>query len=258
MRYVCILFLILFLWLLGSLGDITVEAQAIELDPNEVTVLKAMATKLNIQFWNFSLNPCSGQGDWNSSIKLKSIEKNLTCNCSINNISNYCHVTSIITAILIRNLNVSKLKTVNLTGPLPEELVNLTSLTEMLVFFVFHLIGLIIFDNNRSGQSCLNFFAQHNSEFSRNTFGGTIPLSWASLPLTILGLLGNRVAGPLPEEIGTISTLQELILSGNQFTGVLPDSLGDLTNLEDFRIDGNPISGRIPSFFANWTKMERL
>ncbi|KMZ75839.1 putative Protein kinase [Zostera marina] len=128
----------------------------------------------------------------------------------------------------------------------------------MLVFFVFHLIGLIIFDNNRSGQSCLNFFAQHNSEFSRNTFGGTIPLSGASIPLTILGLLGNRVAGPLPEEIGTISTLQELLLSGNQFTGVLPDSLGDLTNLEDFRIDGNPISGRIPSFFANWTKMERL
>ncbi|KMZ73976.1 putative Protein kinase [Zostera marina] len=233
---VCAIFLVLTLLLLASFGDITVEAQATELDPNEMTALRAMAKKLDIQFWNFSLNPCSGQGEWNST--KKPIEKILTCNCSINNISNYCHVTNI------------KLKTVNLTGPLPEELVNLTSLTEI--------------------------------DFSRNSFSGTIPLSWASLPLTILGLLGNRVTGPIPEEIGTISTLQQLILdsnlfngsvpsflgnlpslkrlllSGNQFTGVLPDSLGDLTNLEDFRIDGNAISGRIPVFFANWTKMERL
>lgn len=236
MMRVCVIFLVLTLWLLASFGDITVEAQTTELDPNEMTALRAMAKKLDIQFWNFSLNPCSGQGDWNSIIK--PIEKILTCNCSINNISNYCHVTNI------------KLKTVNLTGPLPEELVNLTSLTEI--------------------------------DFSRNTFSGTIPLSWASLSLTILGLLGNRVTGPIPEEIGTISTLQELILesnsfngsvpsflgnlpnlrrlllSGNQFTGVLPDTLGDLKNLEDFRIDGNAISGRIPVFFANWTKMERL
>jgi len=184
MRRVYALFLVLSLWLFGSFGDITVEAQATKLDPNEVTVLEAIAKKLDIEFWNFSLDPCSGQGNWN--YRIGSIERNLTCNCSTT--TNYCHVTSI------------KLKALNLTGPLPEELVNLTSLNEI--------------------------------DFSRNTFNGTIPSTWATLPLTLLGLSGNRITGPIPEEIGRISTLQELILESNLFNGSVPSFLGNMLSLK--------------------------
>ncbi|KAH7651415.1 Non-specific serine/threonine protein kinase protein [Dioscorea alata] len=119
-------------------------------------------------------------------------------------------------------------------------------------------------------------------DLTRNYLNGTIPTAWASLPLIKLSLLGNRINGSIPEELGGITTLQELILednqmqgpipeslgnlinlerlllSGNNFSGQLPKSLGYLTNLTDFRIDGNPISGKIPAFTGNWKKLENL
>lgn len=143
-----------------------------------------------------------------------------------------------------------ELKRLNITGQLPEEFANLTYLSRI--------------------------------ELSRNYFNGSIPTRWAELPLTFLGLLGNLVGGTIPKEIGSISTLQELVLqdnkiggplprelgnlsglkrillSGNNFTGELPDTLGNLKNLTDFRIDGNTFSGRIPGFIGNWTKLTRL
>ncbi|PIA33878.1 hypothetical protein AQUCO_03900020v1 [Aquilegia coerulea] len=119
-------------------------------------------------------------------------------------------------------------------------------------------------------------------DLARNYFSGSIPREWASLPLVLLGLLGNRIGGTIPREIGSIRTLQELVLqdnnlggplprelgnlvnlrrillTGNNFTGVLPDTFGNLRNLADFRIDGNSFSGRIPDFIGNWTRMDRL
>ncbi|KAL8205436.1 hypothetical protein R6Q57_008987 [Mikania cordata] len=97
-----------------------------------------------------------------------------------------------------------------------------------------------------------------------------------------MSLLGNRISGPIPEEIGEISTLEELVLednllegplpqnlgrlsrlrrflaSANNFTGAIPESYGRLTNLQDFRIDGSSLSGRIPDFIGNWTNLTRL
>ncbi|PKI54258.1 hypothetical protein CRG98_025318, partial [Punica granatum] len=95
-------------------------------------------------------------------------------------------------------------------------------------------------------------------------------------------LLGNRISGTIPTEIGDIATLEELILednmlvgaldpnlgnlsrlrrlllSANNFTGTIPESFGNLKNLTDFRIDGSSLSGKIPEFIGNWTKLTRL
>ncbi|KAI7756964.1 hypothetical protein M8C21_033432 [Ambrosia artemisiifolia] len=143
-----------------------------------------------------------------------------------------------------------QLKGLNLAGVLPEEFVNLTFLTEI--------------------------------DLSVNYINGTIPSRFSELPLSILSLLGNRISGPIPEEIGDISTLEELVLednllggtlpqnlgrlsrlrrfiaSANNFTGTIPESYARLTNLEDFRIDGSSLSGRIPDFIGNWTNLTRL
>ncbi|XP_058100926.1 probable LRR receptor-like serine/threonine-protein kinase At1g53430 isoform X1 [Magnolia sinica] len=143
-----------------------------------------------------------------------------------------------------------ELKGQNLTGVLPEEFANLTFLT--------------------------------NLDLTRNYLNGSIPATWASLPLVNLSLLGNRISGRIPEELGNIKTLKKLVIENNEIEGPLPPKLGDLisleeffisanditgeipgnfinlTNLTDFRIDGNPISGKIPDFIRNWKQLDRL
>ncbi|XP_042513920.1 probable leucine-rich repeat receptor-like serine/threonine-protein kinase At3g14840 [Macadamia integrifolia] len=119
-------------------------------------------------------------------------------------------------------------------------------------------------------------------DLSRNYLNGTIPATWASLPLVNISLLGNRLSGPIPKELGNMATLRNLtleanqlsghlplelgklvdtekiLLSSNYFTGPLPETLANLTNLRDFRISGNNFTGKIPSFIKNWTKLEKL
>ncbi|XP_019443853.1 PREDICTED: probable LRR receptor-like serine/threonine-protein kinase At1g53440 [Lupinus angustifolius] len=144
----------------------------------------------------------------------------------------------------------SVLRGLNIAGDIPNEFGRLTHLTEL--------------------------------DLSRNYFSGSIPKSLGRLPLVTLELLGNRLSGPIPSEIGDITSLQFLILednqlggplppslgnltellllllSGNNFTGTMPEELGKLTNLTEFRIDGSSLSGKIPSFIGNWTHLMRL
>ncbi|XP_026458309.1 probable leucine-rich repeat receptor-like serine/threonine-protein kinase At3g14840 isoform X1 [Papaver somniferum] len=116
----------------------------------------------------------------------------------------------------------------------------------------------------------------------RNYLNGSIPKVWGSMKLVNISLFGNRLSGPIPEEIGNITTLKNLALEINQLSGHLPQKLGDivginrivlssnnftgevpptfykLTNLTDFRISDNQFTGKIPSFIKNWTNLERL
>ncbi|XP_042948291.1 probable LRR receptor-like serine/threonine-protein kinase At1g53430 isoform X2 [Carya illinoinensis] len=118
-------------------------------------------------------------------------------------------------------------------------------------------------------------------DLTRNYISGSIPTSFAQLPLVNLSLLGNRISevppkigdissleelvlednlleGPLPESLGNLSNLRRLLLSGNNFTGAIPETFGNLKNLSDFRIDGSRISGKIPDFVGNWINLTRL
>nr|POF18939.1 putative lrr receptor-like serine/threonine-protein kinase [Quercus suber] len=68
----------------------------------------------------------------------------------------------------------------------------------------------------------------------------------------------NRLSGKIPNGIGEIGSLEELVLNANNFTGTIPETFGKLTNLNDFRIDGTAISGKIPGFIGNWSRLDRL
>ncbi|GMN64450.1 hypothetical protein TIFTF001_033522 [Ficus carica] len=120
-----------------------------------------------------------------------------------------------------------------------------------------------------------------NSDLTRNYILGSIPPDLSRAPLRILSLLGNRLTGsipaeigeittltdlvlennfldgPLPPELGSLKNLQRLLLAANNFRGTIPETYGNLKNLTDL-IDGTRISGRIPSFIGNWTKLRRL
>ncbi|XP_050255981.1 probable LRR receptor-like serine/threonine-protein kinase At1g53430 isoform X2 [Quercus robur] len=143
-----------------------------------------------------------------------------------------------------------QLKRLNLSGVLPADFGNLTNLQELDLTF--------------------------------NYINGSIPSSFSRLPLVILSLSGNRLSGEipngigeigsleelvleanqldghLPENLGNLSNLKRLVLSANNFTGTIPETFGKLTNLTEFRIDGTAISGKIPGFIGNWRKLDRL
>ncbi|KAM0938346.1 putative protein kinase RLK-Pelle-DLSV family [Dioscorea sansibarensis] len=213
----------------------TVHCQTQTLPQSEVDALKKIGAKLGKR-WDFTVNPCSGTFGWVDSPSSNSaVKANVTCGACK---ANYCHVTSIV------------LKGLNLTGSLPDEFSNLTSL-------------------------------QVNKP-SWNYLNGTIPAAWASSPLTTLLLSGNRITGRIPDELGRITTLQNLSLVDNLIEGPLPESLGNLTNLQllyltsnavtgrlpeslgklknmmYFEIGGNPITGKIPGFIGNWTQLKDL
>ncbi|KAM0938344.1 putative non-specific serine/threonine protein kinase [Dioscorea sansibarensis] len=159
--------------------SVTVHCQAQELIPHEDRA------RLGKQ-WDFTVDPCSGTSGWvdPSNHSNLEVEANVTCGACK---AIYCHVTSIV------------LRGLNLTGSLPDEFSNLTSLQVI--------------------------------DLTMNYLNGTIPAVWASLPLTTLMLTGNRITGRIPDELGRITTLQYLSLASNLIEGPLPQSLGNLTNL---------------------------
>ncbi|PIA33867.1 hypothetical protein AQUCO_03900012v1 [Aquilegia coerulea] len=119
-------------------------------------------------------------------------------------------------------------------------------------------------------------------DLSRNILSGSIPSQWATLHLEDLSFMGNRLSGPFPKtllsittlrnlsiegnrftgvlplDLGKLISLEKLVISSNQFTGQLPRTLGNFVNLTDLRISDNNFSGRIPDFIGNWTNMEKL
>ncbi|XP_022735326.1 probable leucine-rich repeat receptor-like serine/threonine-protein kinase At3g14840 isoform X1 [Durio zibethinus] len=210
---------------------------AATLPNDEVEALKSISKKLGKRNWNFDVDPCSREPSWFEIENSKYYDNNVTCDCSFSN-NTICHVVNIL------------LKSQNLSGILPAELVRLPFLKEI--------------------------------DLTRNYLSGEIPSQWGSMQLINI-LLGNRLTGLIPKELANISTLTSLVLEENRLSGTLPPELGNLTNIErmhlssnnfsgelpetfarlttltEFRIDGNNFTGNIPYFiFQNWTKLEKL
>ncbi|KAM7500588.1 hypothetical protein LguiA_025002 [Lonicera macranthoides] len=144
----------------------------------------------------------------------------------------------------------SALKFLNLPGVLPPELVNLPYLREI--------------------------------DFAYNYLSGPIPLEWVSTQLNLISLLGNRISGEIPKELGNLTTLtyldleanqlmgnvppelgklinlRTLMLSSNKLIGTLPMTFAGLRNLTNFRINDNNFTGPIPDFIQNWKQLTRL
>ena len=66
---------------------------------------------------------------------------------------------------------------------------------------------------------------------SRSQINGQLPLTWNTPKLENLFLDGNNLIGFLPDDIGKITTLKQLMLQENQLTRNFPQSFGDLHQL---------------------------
>ncbi|MEM9835714.1 MAG: PKD domain-containing protein [Bacteroidota bacterium] len=58
-----------------------------------------------------------------------------------------------------------------------------------------------------------------------------------------INLSGNNLSGPLPAELGTLTSLTSLDLSNNALTGTLPPNFADLSGLTQFNVSNNALSG---------------
>ena len=182
-----------------------------------------------------------------------------------------------------------------LTGPIPPELARLTNLmwlslhTNQLagpipaVLGTMHLRYLNLSDNQLTGSipeelgelSSLAYLS-----LADNSLTGTIPLSLGQLPMdpslvngVLIGhgvyyglqsgllLSGNELSGPVPVELGNLTSAQILLLDRNRLTGPLPAELTGLTALSKFWFnDNNGLCAPADTGFLDWLRaiLDRL
>jgi len=144
----------------------------------------------------------------------------------------------------------------NLSGPLPEALMNLTGIDHMDLSL-----------NNFEGpipdflgdMTALTFLFLSENDFDE----GPIPASFANLTnLVELSLRSTSRTGPLPDYIGVkpgVTNLELIDFGSNMLTGPIPESYGNLEDLEYLLLNQNAdITGNIPDSFANLTSLKGL
>ncbi|CAM9160171.1 unnamed protein product, partial [Ectocarpus fasciculatus] len=73
-----------------------------------------------------------------------------------------------------------------------------------------------------------------------------------------LYLLFNKLKGPIPEALGALKELTNLILEHNKLTGSIPTSLRSLTKLELLGLGNNQLVGTIPEALGALTELKVL
>ncbi|KAL7615895.1 hypothetical protein Lser_V15G04453 [Lactuca serriola] len=68
----------------------------------------------------------------------------------------------------------------------------------------------------------------------------------------------NRINGSIPEALGDMSTLEELVVEDNFLGGPLPQNLGRLSRLRRFLASANNFTGSITDSYGNLTNLEDL
>ncbi|BAT85932.1 hypothetical protein LR48_Vigan03g249000 [Vigna angularis] len=131
----------------------------------------------------------------------------------------------------------------NLTGPLPEFLGTMNSLS-----------FLKLSNNNLTGEippslngSALQVLWLNNQKGELLT--GRIDVVASMVSLTSLWLHGNAFTGTIPDNIGDLSSLRDLNLNENNLVGLVPQGLGDL-KLDKLDLNNNHFMGPIPNFKA--------
>ena len=131
----------------------------------------------------------------------------------------------------------------SLSGPLPESLGDLDSLTH-----------LQLSQSNLTGHLPSSIGNLGNLDFldlSRTLINGDIPPGVGNLKkIRTFWIDDARLTGSIPDTLGSCSNLSYLIVSNNQLTGTLPASFKKLSKLSQLWVSYNKLSGTLPDVFA--------
>jgi Leucine-rich repeat (LRR) protein len=73
-----------------------------------------------------------------------------------------------------------------------------------------------------------------------------------------LALLDNNLKGTLPEELGNLAKLEELLLGNDEISGTIPTSIVKLENLQYLVITNARLSGSIPDDIGKMTNLQTI
>ncbi|CAN6194681.1 unnamed protein product [Urochloa humidicola] len=128
----------------------------------------------------------------------------------------------------------------SLTGKLPEDLFNSSSLTTICLQ-QNHFVGSI--PHVLAKSSPLKYLS-----LKENNLSGSMPQSLGNLSsLVSLGVVHNNLVGSIPQNLGHIPTLEQINLSINNLSGDVPPSLFNMSSLKYLGLGINLLTGRLPS-----------
>ncbi|KAK1610970.1 hypothetical protein QYE76_034643 [Lolium multiflorum] len=93
-----------------------------------------------------------------------------------------------------------------------------------------------------------------------NNLQGNLPSSIGKLSgsLEWLWLRENKISGPIPQEIGNLTSLSSVYMDYNLITGDIPSTIGNLHNLVFLSFAHNRLSGQIPETIGNLVQLSSL
>ncbi|KAK1287935.1 hypothetical protein QJS10_CPB19g01263 [Acorus calamus] len=136
----------------------------------------------------------------------------------------------------MQNLHIFDLSNNYLSGTIPNCLKNITS---------WNINSPVAFEVNTATYFRISFYTVVFSLTTKGRF-----YSYMGTPLSLmtdLDLSKNQFSGPIPFQMGYLSTLHSLNLSNNHLTGPIPNSFQNLENIESLDLSNNYLSGEIPS-----------
>ncbi|KAK9023113.1 hypothetical protein V6N11_003343 [Hibiscus sabdariffa] len=139
-----------------------------------------------------------------------------------------------------------------LFGTIPPEIGLLNKLVNLTISMV-NLTGYIPVD--MSNLTSLKIFNISNNFFRGNFPGEILP---GMAQLEILDVYNNNFTGRLPVEVANLKNLKHLCLGGNYFTGEIPEKYADIQSLEYLGLNANGLKGRSPAFLARLKNLKLL
>ncbi|GMN56522.1 hypothetical protein TIFTF001_025633 [Ficus carica] len=139
----------------------------------------------------------------------------------------------------------------DVAGPIPDELWNLTFLS-----------NLNLAQNYLTGSlspSIGNLTSMQYLSFGINALSGEVPKELGLLTKLIsLSFSSNNFSGPLPSELGSLSKLQGLYIDSSGVSGEIPSTFANLQSLKTLWASDVELTGRIPDFIGNWSNLNAL